>query len=98
VPNPLDEDYEEKVAACDKALREGMKYLHDIFALTATDISVQGTESDMTIADQFSVNYTKALRKLAKSMPGFVIDAEGGLQGFLTKATSKEAITNLYSS
>jgi len=96
VPNPLDEDYEEKVAACDKALREGMKYLHDIFALTASEISLQDTESDMTIADRFSVNYTKALRKLAKSMPRFVIDAEGGLQGFLTKATSKEAIANLY--
>ncbi len=98
VPNPLNEDYEEKVAACDKALREGMKYLHDIFAFTATKVSLQDTGSDMTIADQFAVRYTKALRKLAKSMPGFVTDAEGGLQGFLTKATSKEAISNLYNS
>ena len=71
-----------------------MKHLHDIFAKTATEISVHEGESGTNIADHFAVCYTKALRALTKRMPTFVADGEGGVQGFLTKATSKETILN----
>ncbi len=98
VPSLEDEDYEAKVAACDKALREGMKHLHDIFTKTASIISEEDMGDDISIADHFAVRYTKALRSLTKNMPSFIKEGEGGLQGFLIKATSKETILNPYGS
>ena len=93
IPDPLDEDYEEKVAACDKALREGMKHLHHIYARTATEISLQEVENGMSIADHFAMRYTQALRKLTKSMPAFVTEGNGGLQSFLIEATTEKPVS-----
>lgn len=93
IPNSLDEDYEAKVKECDKALRQGMKYLHDFYARTATEISVQENDDSRSIADHFALSYTKALRKLTKSMPAFITEGEGGLQGFLIKATSENPMS-----
>jgi len=46
------------------------------------------SEGEVSIADTFSAKYTKALDKLASSMPDFI----GRVSAFLAEATSPDVI------
>lgn len=64
--------FEAAVTECRKSLNLGRKHLLDYFVKTARELSEKTKDEQLSIADQFALKYSHALRKLQDVLPSFV--------------------------
>jgi hypothetical protein len=68
--------FDSKILECRKELNLGRSHLLSYFVKTATTLSEKSESETLSISDQYALNYSRALRKLAKALPPFAEEAQ----------------------